>query len=463
MPNGGDRRVDFEEITGLTIGRALLAAVPVLALIAGSFWLAAQFLHPLPPRRIVLATGPEDSALHALGARYAERIAAHGIAVDVRSTGGAADNAALLADRSEQVDAAFLVAGAASPEQAAGLVNVSNLFHVPLLCLSRETSGEITLAGLKGKRVAIGPPGSGLNGLLRPLLAANGVTAGNTTLVEAPPHAAVEALATGEVDAIFLGEGVDSPDLAKALGLPGVGLMGFPRAEAYERRFAHIVRLHLPPGTLDLARGIPDRNLALVGTTVMIAARDDVHPTVVDLLVDVARQLHSGQSVFEKRGEFPNLHDVDDVPVSSQAVQYAREGPSFLRRYLPLWAADALQRTIVLAVPLLAVLIPLVRFLPVVLDLIGRRRMFAGYARLRRVERALRARSPGAASDDLLRDLDRIEESVTGVKESVIKAGELYTFRVHVRVVREAVLARVHGALSDRPAARPVPVSGEAK
>ncbi|MGZ8253309.1 MAG: TAXI family TRAP transporter solute-binding subunit [Burkholderiaceae bacterium] len=462
MPDGNDERLGFEELTGLSIGRALLAAVPVLAVIAGSFWLAAQFLHPLPPRRIVLATGPEGSALHALGARYAERISAQGIAVDLRATRGAADNAALLAARNERVDAAFLVAGGASAEQAAGLVNVSNLFHVPLLCLSREIPREITLAGLKGKRVAIGVPGSGLNGLLRPLLAANGVTADNTTLVETLPQAAVQSLATGEADAIFLGEGVDSPDLARALDIPGVGLMGFPRAEAYERRFAHIVRLYLPPGTVDLARGIPDRGLALVGSTVMIAARDDVHPTVVDLLVDVARQLHSGQSVFEKRGEFPNLHDVDDVPVSAQAVQYAREGPSFLRRYLPLWAADALQRTIVLAVPLLAVLIPLARFLPLVLDVIGRRRVFAGYARLRRVEQAMRTRMPGAATDDLLRDLDRIEESVTRVKESVIKAGELYTFRVHVRVVREAVLARAQGAPSDRAGALPSPVPGEA-
>jgi hypothetical protein len=75
----------------------------------------------------------------------------------------------------------------------------------------------------------------------------------------------------------------------------------------------------------------------------------------------------------------------------------------------------------------------------------------------------MRARQPEAAADDLLRELDRIEESVTGVKESVIKAGELYTFRVHVRVVREAVLARLQGAQSDRAAARLVTAEGAAK
>jgi len=79
--------------------------------------------------------------------------------------------------------------------------------------------------------------------------------------------------------------------------------------------------------------------------------------------------------------------------------------------------------------------------------------MLLGYARLRRVERALRAREPGAPVDDLLRELDRIEELVSGEKESVVKAGELYTFRAHVRMVRESVLARMQSSRSGGPSA----------
>ncbi len=99
MADGTERGIRFEEFTGLTIGRALLVAVPVLALVVASIWLAVQFLDPMPPRRIVLATGPEGSALHALGERYAERVSAQGIAVDVRATRGPADNVVLLGDR----------------------------------------------------------------------------------------------------------------------------------------------------------------------------------------------------------------------------------------------------------------------------------------------------------------------------------------------------------------------------
>jgi hypothetical protein len=87
-----------------------------------------------------------------------------------------------------------------------------------------------------------------------------------------------------------------------------------------------------------------------------------------------------------------------------------------------------------------------VRYLPALAGLLGRRHLLRGYAGLRRIDRTVRARRPEEPVDDPLRDLQRIEESIAGIRESVFKAGDLYTFRVHARLVREADLARVHGA-----------------
>lgn len=440
----------FEEVTGLSLLKAVLVAVPVTALIAVSIWIAFHFLDPMPPRRVVLAAGPEGGILHAAASRYAEIVGRQGIRVEVLATSGSADNLDRLTQAEGTADVGFILAGMATPEQGPKMVNLSNLTYVPLLCVGRATFGEVKLAGLKGQRIAVGAPGSGLNAWLMPLLRVNGLTPGNATLLELKPEESVRALAEGRADFIFLGEGAEAPQVAEALALPGVRLMSFPRAHAYERRFPHIVALQLPAGTLDFARGIPDRDIALIGTSLMLAGRADLHPTVVDLFVDAARALHAGQGIFEKRGEFPNLHMVDDVPVSSQAVTYAREGPSLLRQYLPLWAADAAQRMLVLAVPLLAVILPLIRYLPALLDLMGRRHLLLGYAGLRRVDRRVRTRRPEEAVDDLLRELARIEDSVAGIKESVFKAGDLYTFRVHLRLVREAVL---HHAANAGPAA----------
>jgi TRAP-type uncharacterized transport system substrate-binding protein len=452
MPGFHHRNSLFEDFTGLSIPKTMLVTVSAFALIALALWAGVQFLDPLPPRRIVLATGPEGSALHALGRRYAERLAKGGIEVQLRATRGAADNLELLADPKGEVTAGFIAAGMASPEQAARLVNVSNLSPVPLLCVARSSSADITLAEMKGLRLAIGARGTGLNAWLTPLLALNGLTPDNTRFLELSASDAARGFANGEVDVVFHGEGAGDAGFAELLTVPGARLMSFPRADAYARRFPHIVTLSLPAGTLDFARGVPERDLALIGTTLMIVAGTDLHPTVVDLLVDAARDLHTGQGLFQKRGEFPHLHMVDAVPVSAQAVQHAREGPSLLRRYLPLWAADALQRGVILAVPLLAVAFPLVRRMPAILGLLAQWELLLGYAKLRRIERRLRERATGERVDDLLQELHGIAEKAAGIKESVFKAGELYSFRIHLNLVRDAVAARTSAAPDERRA-----------
>ena len=439
----------FEEFTGLTRRGLLLIVIPSLALVAGSFWLAAQFLEPLPPRRIVLATGPEGSALYALGQRYRAILARDGITVEVRATRGAGENVDLLARPAPAVDAAFLVAGTVPPQRAQAIENVSNLMYAPLWGLERGATAMTSVAELRGKRIAVGAPGSGIEAALAPLLSANGILPDNTTLLRLPADESLRALAKGEVDVVFHGEGLQSKQFQETLRMPDIRLIDFPRADAYTRRFAHIVRLDLPEGTIDLARNIPDRDLTLIGTTVMIAARADMHPTVVELLVDAARESHGARGIFEKRGEFPHMSPVDDVPMSVHAIRYARDGPSLLRRYLPLWLAGLLQRAFTLAIPLVAVVLPLMRGLPAAIRFMNRRPIYRGYADLRHVELSLHARNPAASVEDLLQELERIEGSVAGLRRSVLRASELYTLRVHLRIVRDAVLARAH-ALNSR-------------
>lgn len=57
----------------------LLSAGPLVAVIAGLVVLAFWWLDPNPPKRVVLATGPDQSAYAAFGQRYADALAAKGI------------------------------------------------------------------------------------------------------------------------------------------------------------------------------------------------------------------------------------------------------------------------------------------------------------------------------------------------------------------------------------------------
>ena len=428
----------LELVSGLSRRALVLIAVPAIALIVASFWLAAQFLHPLPPRRIVLATGPEHGMLQAFGQCYREILARNGIAVELRSTTGAKENLELLRSGTG-VDVAFLVAGITTPAEAAGLVNVVNIFPGPLWILYRSEKELKEIDELAGRRVAIGAPGSAIGTLVAPLLAANGITAENTLLVPLPFEAALRALRNGEVDVALLSEDPFVPAFLETLASPGIRLMDLARADAYARRYPHLHRMDLPAGTLDLARRLPQQDVRLIGGVAMIAARDSLHATIVDLVVDAAREIHGDQGYFERRGEFPNARQVDAIPVSEESVRYLRGGMPFLRRYLPLWLADFLQRIFTLSLPIIAVVLPLANWIPKGVDAFMRRRIDDVYEELRSIEQQRIEGGPDLDVDALRAEVSRVEADVARLRVPLKFSRELYVLRAHVRMVREGL------------------------
>lgn len=428
----------LELVSGLSRRALVLIAVPAIALIVASFWLAAQFLHPMPPRRIVLATGPEHGTLQAYGRRYREVLARNGVAVELRTTTGVKENLELLRSGTG-VDVAFLVAGITTPAEAAGLVNVANIYPGPLWILYRSEKELTEIDELSGRRVAIGAPGSAIGTLVAPLLAANAITAENTALIPLPFEAALGALRNGEVDVALLGEDPFVPDFLETLESPGIRLMDLARADAYARRYSHLHRMDLPAGTLDLARRLPKQDVRLIGTVAMLAAHDSLHPTIVDLLVDAAHEIHGDQGYFERRGEFPNARRVDEIPVSEESVRYLRGGTPFLRRYLPLWLADFLQRILTLSLPVIAVVLPLTSWIPKGIDAFMRRRIDDVYEQLRSIEQQVIEGGPDLDIDALRSEVSLVESNVAHLRVPLKYSRELYALRSHVRMVRDGL------------------------
>jgi TRAP-type uncharacterized transport system substrate-binding protein len=430
----------LEAEIGLSWRMLIAIAIPLLALLAASIWLATRFLHPMVPGRIVFAAGPEHGALHAFAERYRALLAQQGVTLDVMTTRGVGDNLALLRDAQGGADAGFLVAGMTSAADADDLSNLGNIAYAPLWVLYRGGHEVTDLAELRGRRIAVGEPGSGLAAVMGPILAANGISPSTSRLVELPFDRALAALFSGEVDAAFLGEGPRDRQFADALARPDLRLMDFARADAYARRFPWLHALRLPSGTLDFERNLPPHDIRLIGVTVMIAARDSLHPTIVDLLEDATRAVHGGNGLFEARGEFPDLHSVDALPMSEQALRYAQSGPTILRRYLPLWLADFLQRTFTLALPFLLIVLPAARWIPSGINALVEQRIHARYVELRMVERAIESTDADPAA--LASDLDRLEVEVSAMRVPARFASRLFLLRSHIGFVRQRAADR---------------------
>jgi TRAP-type uncharacterized transport system substrate-binding protein len=427
----------------LALRDLLAVGLPALALIAGGFWLAAQFIRPAPPAFVVMSTGAPGGAYEAFAARYRPHLAAQGIELRERASAGAVENLQRLLDPKEEVDVAFVQGGLGVGVESETLFSLGSFYHEPLWVFYRGPEPIDQLVKLRGKRVAIGGEGSGTRKLALELLEASGVpnTDKRTRLVPLGGLAAVSALAKGEVDAIFLVGPAQSGAVWSALYTPEVRLMSFAHAEAYVRRFPFLARLVLPRGGIDLQRDIPSADVELVAPMATIVAREGTHPALIDLLLQAAVQVHGGPGLFQRPSEFPNARSVD-FPLSREADRFYKSGTRFLQRYLPFWLATLIERTLVLLIPLVAIVLPVMRFAPALYGWRARSRVYKWYGKLKFLESEL-DENPGARSRaEWLAELDRIEDQVHRLATPLAFANLLYTLREHIALVEAKVMKK---------------------
>ena len=410
-------------------------------LVAACLWVSFLFLEPIPPRRIVLASGPESGLYHQRALRYTELLAREGVTIEERMTEGAGENLRLLLDRKSGVDIAFIQGGVAKFPEANSVVMVASLYYEPLWIFVRRGEHIDALAQLAGKRIATGAPGSGTYALVVPLLAASNVTSDNSTLLPLPADRAHDALRSGDLDAMLTVGGVRAPAIHAALTDPALELVSLAQADAYPPRYPFLTRRTLPAGTISFVPLIPPQNVALISTEAMLAARDDLHPAIVALLLEVIRDEHDDQGFFEAPNEFPNVEQVD-LRVSPDATRHRRFGPSLLYRYLPFWVAAFLERFIIIVVPLLVVALPVLQFLPQVMTWHVRSRIYRWYGELTLLERDVRSREGNLPIDRWLADLERIQRAAERIATPASFASEAYTLREHIDLVRREVLAK---------------------
>ena len=444
----------------LLTGRERLQAALLIAVLAlAGIYLYFALAQTIPPRHIVLASGPSFGVYHEYAKRYQSLLAREGVKVEERMTGGAAENLRLLLDPKSGVDVAFLQGGVSGSSAVENLVMLSSLYYEPLWIFYTGSSTLSRVTQLQGKRIAVGAPGSGTRSLADEVLDANGLKAaggpggGKTPLVGIGGDDALRALKAGEVDAALFVGGAQTPIIQQALREPAVKLMSLADVDVYPRRFPHLTRLNLPQGTIDLALKIPDHDVAMIGTKALLAAREELHPALVNVFVDAARVIHGQQGYFEAAGEFPSTEPMD-IPVSPYADQHKRFGSNFLYGYLPFWLAALVERGIIVVLPLLVVLIPLLNLMPQILRWRVRSRIYRWYGELALLERDVNTRSGTLPLERWRQDLDRIERAVQELRIPAKFASEAYTLREHIRLVRGSLLRRT-SASDDAEVERP--------
>jgi len=234
---------------------------------------------------------------------------------------------------------------------------------------------------------------------------------------------------------------VASPESGLVLSLlhdQRVGLAGIQRAAAYARRHPFLVELMLPEGAEDLARNIPSRNVPILATTTELVIRQELHPAIASLMMQVIDKVHRPAGWFNSADEFPRP-DHTSFPLSEQADHYYRHGPPFLQRYLPFWAASLLDRMKIMILPLLGLLLPLFKVVPPLYRWRMRARIYRWYEQLEDVDKDASLASQEERAE-FKEKLDELEREVRDIKVPLSFSYQLYHLRLHIDFVRRKLL-----------------------
>lgn len=427
------------ETKTFSLENILLFALPVAILLGIGLWFASRFVQPAPPSNIVISTGSKSGGYYAFGQAYRKILARSGIDLKVRVSKGTVENLKLLADPDSGVSVALVQGGVAKRDKAKDFLSLGRIFYEPLWVFYRGRETFTTLPQLVGRRIAIGPVGSGTRSLALRLLKANGINAKAAQLLPISGRSAVAALRNWRVDAIFVVASLKSKLVRELLHDPNIRLMSFARASAYARRLPFLARLELPRGVIDLVNNVPPRDVQLIAPVAALVVRKELHGALASLLAEAAAETHNNDGIFQKAGEFPQGHD-PVFAMSPDAARIYKSGVPFLRRYLPFWMVVWIQRLIVLVVPLLTIMLPLMKIVPLIYRWQMRRRILRWYLRLKDLEEAVSSVSGPQQLRENLTELERIDARVREMSVPLAFTDDLYTLRQHIELIRNKLL-----------------------
>jgi hypothetical protein len=422
------------ETFGLSYGAALAAALLLgLVICFALFW----FVHATPPRVIVITAGTAGSSFETNAVRYQQILARSGLTLKILPSRGSLENLERLQDPSVQVDVGFVQGGITNGTNRAKLFSLGSVSYQPLLVFHRGNESMSLLSQLSGKKVAIGPEGSGTRALALTLLELNGVKPGGSTeLLDLEAEPAAEALLAGRVDAVFLMGDSASPQIMRRLLLaPGIQMLNFSQADGYTRRITYLNKLELPMGSIDFGKNIPAQDVYLVAPTVELLARPSLNPALSDLLLEAAQEVHGAPSLLKRKNEFPAPLE-HDFPISAEASRYYKSGKTFLYRAMPFWLASLVNPILVAIVPAIVLLIPGLKAIPFVFRLRMRLRIYRWYRALLALEHEVQDSLNQTNRQELLNRLDQIEAGVNHMKVPASFADQFYALRGYVAFVR---------------------------
>ncbi len=415
--------------------------LPVLVLAGMAVLAVSRYWYPLPPRSVVIAAGVPQGGYVQMAERYRQELEQLGISVEIASTAAGASGPLMrLADPRDPAQAGFAHGLLAERGAEAAVHALAVIGKQPVWIFTRH-AGMSNLRMLRGMKVAAGPRGSASRFVAALLLAQEQVREGDVVWDEQHQGmAAANELLEQRVNALITIGSSDAPTVRLLTRSPGIDMLGIERANGLAQREPRLHPFVLPQGVIELRGDVPPRDLTMLYTGTHLLVRENMHPALQRAFLDAATEIHTVPSFLQRQAEYPDFQT--DFPLSPIAKQYAAGDRPWLESALPYWWAQLAELTLYGLLPVLALTLAALLWIPQFFSLRVDAMLAHYYGELKFIENEMDALAAGNPIElrGVLARLDAMEHEVASLDLPDRYADRWYTLREHLALARERLL-----------------------
>ena len=414
---------------------------PLIFLLLLALAILIWFAKPAPPNKVLMATGTGGS-YKVLGEKYQEYFKKKGIQLELVETNGSKENLQHLIDRKDPIQVAFVQGGMIAVDNLSGVESLGTVDYEPVWMFYRKNSFNETMhisdRDIAKLKINIGPVGSGTRTQALNIFKLNNLNGDAPNLLGLGNAEGVQALERGEIDAVILVDGFDSPNVQRLIINPDIRLSSFVRADAYTRLMSYFEGVSVPMGGFDLGKNIPDHPIQLISTTTNLLIDNRLHPAIQVLFLEAAREINGNKSYFAQAGKFPAYMNTE-APLSDEAKFFYEKGTPTLMKYLPFWLAEFLERMFFLLLPFTAFAYPIIKSIPTYRTNLAKKQINSIYKELDKFEKnTIETFNPNLRGE-YIEVLNEMERRILKSKAAKLATAECYSLRNNIEFIRNAL------------------------
>jgi TRAP-type uncharacterized transport system substrate-binding protein len=420
----------------------LLLIIGVILLLIGII----VYINPLPPKQAFLATGQMGSSYQLISEQIDQFFSGKGIDLVLVDTAGLNDGLEKLKDHKSPVNAGFVTSGSANQKDFPNLVSMGSIQYSPIWIFYRGKEVNINnpIDYFGDQRISIGLPNTTTQNIFLRLSQDSKYKNNKpSNFYEYSNTEAAEKLLSGDLDAVFIVDGINSPSVQKLIKDKNILIYDFIIADAYEKQFPFLNKLVIPKGSLNIEKIVPSRDINLIAPTVMLLVEREMHPVMQwSFILAIKEYGQTRNNFFSKPGFFPRYTD-ESFELSPIAKRYYDSGIPFLFKYLPLWVASLIDEIWFYVVSLFAVIFPFRKSLSNLREMPSDDFVGNCFQELHELEYAFRKSSNAQELEKIVEELIILENEISSTWIENSKLGSSYTLRNSVARIKNETAKKI--------------------